>query len=126
MNDMGRREGVGVSMGVRTVRFMFVFAVLTLLLVGPALLAGADDGAVTHQSVTAQVEESPYTPPDFDSVDAPSWLQPFEPLARLPLWGQAAVLSAGVAGLFFVVPMVFKWVWNLGDEGPDGSGGPAT
>jgi hypothetical protein len=37
-------------------------------------------------------------------------------LARLPLWGQAAVLSAGVAGMFFVVPMVFRWVWSLGPE----------
>jgi len=36
----------------------------------------------------------------------------------LPLWGQAAVLSAGVAGLFFVVPMVGRWVWRLG-EGHD-------
>ena len=48
----------------------------------------------------------------------PGWLRFFEPLAALPLWGQAAVLSAGVAGLFFVVPMVGRWVWSLG-EGHD-------
>jgi hypothetical protein len=48
----------------------------------------------------------------------------FEPLAALPLWGQAAVLSAGVAGMFFVVPMVFRWVWSLGpDHAPEDEAG---
>jgi hypothetical protein len=74
---------------------------------------------VSAAEVGVATEEAPYTPPDVDEVDLPQWLQLVEPLARLPLWGQAAVLSAGVAGLFFVVPMVFRWVWNLGERRED-------
>jgi hypothetical protein len=98
------------------------FAVVAFLLLGPALFVSADEGGVADQVVTAQ-EEAPYTPPEFNSVDMPSWLAPLEPLARLPLWGQAAVLSAGVAGMFFVLPMVFKWVWNLGEDPTERNGG---
>jgi len=84
---------------------------LSALLLGPALGVFA----AAEESVTAQ--ETPYQTPEFNEIDPPSWLEPLEPLARLPLWGQAAVLSAGVAGLFFVVPMVGKWVWKLGENG---------
>ena len=100
-------------MNFRTIRLMAGLAVVVFLVLGPALFAAAD--VVSPDAVVAQ-EESPYTPPEINSADVPSWLEPLQPLARLPLWGQAAVLSAGVAGMFFVVPMVFKWVWNLGDD----------
>jgi len=100
-------------MRFRMVRLMAGFVVVAFLVLGPALLATAD--AVPATPIVAQ-EESPYTPPEIDSVDVPGWLEPLEPLARLPLWGQAAVLSAAVAGMFFVVPMIFKWVWNLGSN----------
>lgn len=100
-------------MRFRAIRLLFGFAVVAFLLLGPALFVSADDGPIT--AVVAQ-EDTPYTPPEFNSIDIPSWLEPLEPLAQLPLWGQAAVLSAGVAGMFFVVPMVFKWVWNLGED----------
>lgn len=98
-------------MRFRTIRLLIGFAFIALLVIGPALFASADSG-----SAVVAVEEAPYTPPEVESADVPSWLQPLGPLARLPLWGQAAVLSAGVAGLFFVVPMVFKWVWFLGED----------
>jgi len=62
------------------------------------------------------VEDDSLETPDVAALDVPEWLEPLEPLARLPLWGQAAVLSAGVAGMFFVLPMVFKWVWKLGED----------
>lgn len=77
------------------------------LLLGPALGVFAETGQVLAQA--------PYEAPDIDEVEPPDWLKPLEPLARLPLWGQAAVLSAGVAGLFFVIPMVGRWVWRLGE-----------
>jgi len=68
----------------------------------------------------------PFAVPEIGSIDMPFWLAPLEPLARLPLWGQAAVLSAGVGGLFFTLPMVLRWVWSLSneatDEGSNGSG----
>ncbi len=99
-------------MRFRMVRLMAGFFVVAFLVLGPALFAAAD--AVPSTPIVAQ--EAPYTPPEIDSVDVPDWLEPLEPLARLPLWGQAAVLSAFVAGMFFVVPMVFRWVWNLGSN----------
>jgi len=92
------------------------FAVVAFLVLGPALfVSAAEDIGSADQVVIAQ-EEGVYVPPEFNSVELPGWLEPLEPLARLPLWGQAAVLSAGVAGMFFVLPMVFKWVWNLGED----------
>jgi hypothetical protein len=98
------------------------FALVAFLLLGPALFVSADDDISTaDQMVTAQ-EEGTYIPPDINSVEVPGWLEPLEPLARLPLWGQAAVLSAGVAGMFFVLPMVFRWVWNLGEDRQHGNG----
>jgi hypothetical protein len=101
-------------MRLRMVRLMAGFAVIAFLVLGPVLFAAADDGSA--RVVVAQ-EDSPYTPPEINSIDVPGWLEPLEPLARLPLWGQAAALSAGVAGMFFLVPMVFRWVWKLGDNG---------
>jgi len=108
---------------VQKVRSLVALAFVTALVLVPAAAAVAD--AVTV------VAQEPYEAPDIREVDTPSWLRMFEPLAALPLWGQAAVLSAGVAGMFFVVPMVFRWVWSLGpdnepedeDIGPEGEGG---
>jgi hypothetical protein len=82
------------------------------MLLGPALGAVADAGTVVAQ-------ETPYEAPDIEEREPPAWLKPLQPLAALPLWGQAAVLSAGVAGMFFVVPMVFRWVWRLGPDQDD-------
>ena len=91
----------------RKVRSLVVLAFVTALVLVPAAGALADGGMVVAQ-------ETPYQAPDIEEREPPAWLKPLEPLARLPLWGQAAVLSAGVAGLFFVVPMVGRWVWKLG------------
>ena len=99
-------------MRFRMLRFLAGVVVVAFLVLGPALFAAA---GTADQAVVAQ-EEAPYTPPEINSAEVPGWLEPLQPLARLPLWGQAAVLSAGMAGMFFVVPMVFRWVWNLGDD----------
>ena len=99
------------------VRLLVGLGFMATLLLGPAL------GAVAHTHSVSIVAQTPYEPPEIDEVDAPSWLAFFEPLAALPLWGQAAVLSAGVAGLFFVVPMVFRWVWKLGPDDDDEESG---
>ena len=92
-------------------RVMIGLAFIATLVVGPAL--GALGLAEDEFDFVAQ--ETPYEPPDIQEVETPSWLRPLQPLARLPLWGQAAVLSAGIAGLFLVVPMVGRWVWKLGE-----------
>ena len=94
-------------------RLLVGLGFVATLLLGPAL------GAVAETHRVSIVAQTPYEAPEIDEVDPPSWLAPLEPIAALPLWGQAAVLSAGVAGLFFVVPMVFRWVWKLGPDDDD-------
>jgi hypothetical protein len=122
MSHMGHAEGAGEIMKIRIVRLLMGFAVMAFLLLGPALIVSAEDGVAGDGRAVIAQEEGAYIPPDINSVEVPGWLEPLEPLARLPLWGQAAVLSAGVAGMFFVLPMVFKWVWNLGDDRQNGNG----
>ena len=92
-------------------RWLIAFGFVAMMLLGPASGALADSGQV----VVAQSYEGP----EIDEIEPPGWLSFLEPLAALPLWGQAAVLSASVAGLFFVVPAVFRWVWKLGPEDSD-------
>jgi hypothetical protein len=94
-------------------RLLVGLGFVATLLLGPAL------GALAETHRVSIVAQTPYESPEIDEVDPPGWLAPLEPLAALPLWGQAAVLSAGVAGLFFVVPMVFRWVWKLGPDDDD-------
>jgi hypothetical protein len=116
-------KGKGDPVTIRRLRIVVAGVVLVLLLTGQALVVSAAVVEAAGETVTAQQEETPYQPPDIDNVEVPEWLRPLSPIARLPLWGQAAVLSAGVAGLFFVVPMVFRWVWNLGPD-DNQRGGP--
>ena len=120
----GLEKGAREMKNVQKVRSLVALAFVTTLVLLPAVAALADAGTVIAQ-------ETPYEAPEIQEVEIPGWLRFFEPLAALPLWGQAAVLSAGVAGMFFVVPMVFRWVWSLGpdnesgdeDNEPDGEDG---
>lgn len=57
--------------------------------------------------------DDPYRPA-VTQVDPPSWLEPFGPLASLPVWAIAALLAAVVAGLVIVVPAAVRWVWTAG------------
>ncbi len=109
-----------VRKALRLARLIVGLTFVAMVVFAPALVAAADTGIVVAQ-------ETPYEAPEIQEVETPGWLRMFEPLARLPLWGQAAVLSAGVAGMFFVVPMVFRWVWSLGpeNEAEDEGGEPA-
>ena len=107
MNFWGLEKGAREMRNFQKVRHLVALAFVTALVLVPAAGALAAAGTVVAQ-------ETPYQAPDIEEREPPAWLKPLEPLARLPLWGQAAVLSAGVAGLFFVVPMVGKWVWRLG------------
>jgi hypothetical protein len=114
---VGLVKGVIVWKALRVARLVVGLAFVAMLVFGPALIATADAGVIVAQ-------ETPYEAPEIQEVETPGWLRMFEPLAALPLWGQAAVLSAGVAGMFFVVPMVFRWVWSLGpDNEPEDEGG---
>jgi hypothetical protein len=102
-------------MNKRKLRTLVWLGFAALMVLGPASGALADSGQV----VVAQTYEGP----EIDEVEPPAWLAFLEPLAALPLWGQAAVLSAGVAGLFFLVPMIGRWVWSLGDNSDDDEDG---
>jgi hypothetical protein len=95
-------------------RWLIALGFIAMMLLGTATAAFAAAGS---PDVVAQ--QTPYEAPDIEEREPPAWLKPLEPLAALPLWGQAAVLSAGVAGMFFVVPMVFRWVWRLGPDQDD-------
>lgn len=97
-------------------RWLTMLGFVAMMLLGPALGALADSGQVV-------VAQTPYEAPEIDEVEPPGWLAFLEPLAALPLWGQAAVVSAGVAGLFFLVPMIGKWVWSLGEGSEDDEDG---
>jgi hypothetical protein len=108
MNNWGLEKGAREMKNVQKVRSLVALAFVTALVLVPAAAALADGGTV--------VAQEPYEAPEIQEIETPSWLRFFEPLAALPLWGQAAVLSAGVAGMFFVVPMVFRWVWSLGPD----------
>jgi hypothetical protein len=95
-------------------RLLVGLGFVAVILLGPALGVLA---YVVSPDIVAQ--QTPYEAPEIDEREPPAWLKILEPLAALPLWGQAAVLSAGVAGMFFVVPMVFRWVWRLGPDQDD-------
>jgi hypothetical protein len=52
--------------------------------------------------------------PSEEAVNIPT--RPVSALARWPLWSKAAVLSAAVAALIFVIPLVARWVWRPSEE----------
>jgi hypothetical protein len=50
-------------------------------------------------------------PPSEEPTISPQ--PPVSGLAALPSWSQAALLSAGVSAVFFLIPLLARWVWNL-------------
>lgn len=100
-----------VAAHLRHPALMRVVTVALFSVVAMSLFALTADPAAAAAPGSAQ--ESPYQAPDLIEVDLPGWAEPFEPLARLPLWAQAALVSAAVAGLVFVVPVVYGSVTNL-------------
>ena len=72
-------------------------ATLAMILVWSQTASAALDEAPI---VVAQV--SPYQPQQLTNVILPSWAEPFEPLASLPLWAQATLTSAVLVGAFLL------------------------
>lgn len=111
----GRIGPVGLLLGTA------VLAVVGLI---PARSAAAD---TTPDSVIlgaqAQADDlAPIQPPDTATVDPPSWAKPFTVLDQLPLWALTALVAGAIAGLSLVVPMVMRWLWNLGAGSLDAGG----
>jgi hypothetical protein len=96
----GRNLSVPVVRGILVVVMALLAVWLFMLVATPAQAA----------ELPATAQESPYQAPDLIQVDLPSWAEPLEPLAALPLWAQAALASAFVGGLFYLVPAIGRWV----------------
>ncbi len=103
------------------IRLAAVGAVVVFLSLALPLVAGAAPNDAAGHTVVAQ-QDSPYQAPDVEGVDAPAWLAPFGPLAGLPVWAQASVLSALAASGFLVLSAAARWVWHLGSWARSGKG----
>jgi len=102
-----------VSDRVRILRIAAVCLISLFLVLAVQTLAQAQVGA---EATPVAQEDSPYQPPIVET-NTPSWLEPFDPLAQLPVWSQAALLSASVAAGVFVVPTAGRWVWRTVQRG---------
>lgn len=85
-----------------------VFALATLVL----MLAPTSAMATMNGISTPVAQVSPYQPPPLTGGDGPSWFSPSSVFSQLPLWAQAAVVSAAVTILFFVLTAVVRWTWR--------------
>ncbi|MGB8361547.1 MAG: hypothetical protein WCE80_09120 [Acidimicrobiia bacterium] len=81
------------------------FALVTLLVMVAPLSAMAGISAPV-----AQV--SPYQSPPLTGGDGPSWFSPSSVFSQLPLWAQAAAVSAAVTISFFALTAVVRWTWR--------------
>ena len=95
---------------VRAVRLL---ALLIFALAIVSLLTKPSSAMADEVSIIAQ--QSPYEPP-LTEIDLLPWA---EPLASLPIWAQAAFLSAVSVSAFFFVPSVTRRIWGM-FAGPDG------
>lgn len=93
-------------------RRLVSLAFLATVFLAFAPTAGAQVDSSGEQSTVAQEEDSPYSAL-LTEVEPPGWLQALGPLAELPVWASAAVISAAIAGFAFVVPITVRWLWSL-------------
>ena len=99
----------GLVWAVRLLARLIPALTIVSLLTGTSL-AMADEGSAVAQ-------QSPYMPPQTE-IDLFPWAGSF---ANLPLWAQAALVSAVGVGAFFFVPPVARRIWGM-FAGPDGDG----
>jgi hypothetical protein len=84
------------------------------------VLSSAGDRDLENPADDTKTEYVPGAQPIGDDVsELPGWLRLLAPMSQLPLWGQAAVLSAGVATLIVVLSRITRWVLRLGDKDLD-------
>jgi len=101
----GRSRALVRRVSVVVVTF---FALATLLL----MLAPASAMASMNDISTPVAQVSPYQPPTLTGSDGPSWFSPSSVFSQLPLWAQAAVVSAAVTISFFVLTALVRWTWR--------------
>jgi hypothetical protein len=99
---------------VRVTRVLVVVTCLASLLFFQATAVAASTENEGNPEVAQ--EETPYVPPEID-VGTPDWLRPFGVLADLPLWAQAAVVSAAIAAAVVVIPTVIRFIWRIASRG---------
>ena len=85
-----------------------VIALATLVL----MLAPTSAMATMNDISTPVAQVSPYQPPPLTGGDGPSWFSPSSVFSQLPLWAQAAVVSAAVTISFFVLAALVRWTWH--------------
>ena len=106
----------------RLVRPILVMAALMSLALGMVLVWSQTAKAALDDGLVVVAQESPYQPPELTRIDLPSWAVPFEPVARLPLWAQAALASAVLVSAFLIVRVIAHWAWGLFFRGGEGMG----
>jgi hypothetical protein len=97
-----------------TVRRVAALLVVTLAAVVLVLTLGASSaGAATHAVPAVVAQVSPYQPPPFTGGNGPTGVSLFSVFGRLPLWAQAALVSAATTVAFFVLAAIVRWAWRL-------------
>lgn len=102
-------RAMGGQMLRRAVFATALAMIVILLLVRMDSVQALTDGPAS--SVEAQ-GESPY---EFDvtTVETPFWLEPWGPLARLPVWAAAAVLAGVATAAILIVIGIGRLVWKV-------------
>lgn len=97
-------------LGRRVAAFLVVaLAALALLLT----LGSSSAGAVTHDVTVVVAQVSPYQPPPLTGGGGSSGISLFSVFGRLPLWAQAAIVSAATTVAFFILAAFVRWTWRL-------------
>ena len=103
------------------VRRILTIAALVSVVLGMTLIWSEAAKAMSNDASAVLAQVSPYQPQQLTNVNLPSWAEPFEPVASLPLWAQAALTSALLVGAFFAVSAISRWVWGRFFEGAEGN-----
>lgn len=95
----------------RRAAVLLLVAIVALILL---LTVGSSPAeAAAHDVSVPMAQVSPYQLPQVPGGNTPAGLDLFAPFSRLPLWAQAAIVSAVTTAAFFAVAAVVRWVWRL-------------
>jgi hypothetical protein len=95
-------------------RRLITLLVVAVTVFAPLFSLGAPPARATTYDISAPLAQvSPYQPPEVTDGGFSSWLGPFAPIGRLPLWAQAAIFSAGAAIAFILLQAAVRWMWRF-------------
>lgn len=97
-----------IPLGRVAILLLAAVGVLTLVLViGPSTAQAA-----THDVSVPIAQVSPYQPSPLTGNDSFTRPSLFSMFGRMPLWAQAALVSAVVTVSFFVLAAFARWAWR--------------